>query len=88
MCSRITKIRGIRVCGRSIYRTDTGLKVGFRGPTVDVDQFLADLSLPLAQAIRDAVAAIDTHHARLSLNVLGDLPDTLALPEPDDVRPA
>jgi hypothetical protein len=96
MCNRITKIRGIRVCGRSVYRTDTGLKIGYRGPNVDVDKFIADLNWTLAQAIRDAVQMIDAHHAGKGMDESITLDEALDAQEkmetlrklkPDTVKP-
>src|SRR5262245_41476546 len=65
MCSRITRIRGLKIGGRSVYRTDTGVKVGFRGPTVELQSVLDPLSMPAACSLKDACQAIDDHYARL-----------------------
>jgi hypothetical protein len=88
--STLTKVRGIQVCGRSVYyRHGRGLKCGYQGTVVPVDQFVNDLNITLAQAIRDAVKSIEDHHARKQVDesidireVLDTLPDTL---KPDTV---
>lgn len=59
MCSYQIKLRGVRVCGRSVYRTDCGVKIGWRGPTVTLAAALADLSPLLAAAVEEAVRNVD-----------------------------
>lgn len=44
MCMFKVKVRGITICGRSVYATDTGVKVGWTGPTVSLQDAISDLS--------------------------------------------
>jgi hypothetical protein len=64
MCLWTTRVRGVTVCGRKVYLSDTGLRLGYRGPTVEVERFLADLDPIIANAIRQAMPVIIAHHQR------------------------
>ena len=59
MCAWIVKVQGLKVCGRSVYRTDTGIKVGYQGPTVSLQEACEDLSDFKAGALTTACANID-----------------------------
>src|SRR5262245_2872249 len=64
MCLWQTRVRGATVCGRRVFLTDRGLKLGFQGPTVEVERFLADIDPVIAAAIREAIPVIIEHHQR------------------------
>jgi hypothetical protein len=70
VCMFQIKLKGITVCGRSVYRTDRGLNLGWRGPTQSVASFIADLRPDLAGQIRFAVEVID---GRLRGDLEGEL---------------
>lgn len=55
---------GVKIFGRNVYRCDAGLvKIGWKGPAVPLESALAELSLPLSQALRDACDDIDRNQA-------------------------
>jgi hypothetical protein len=57
-----TRVRGVSVCGRNVYVTDIGCRLGYQGPHVPTDAFLADLRPDLADQIRTAIPFIVAHH--------------------------
>lgn len=58
MCDWIIRVRGVRICGRQAYLTDTGVKLGYAGPTVSLESALEDLSPQKRQTLADSVNAI------------------------------
>ncbi len=59
MCAWIVRVRGIRVCGRQVYRSSEGIKLGYKGPTVSLGSALADLSNDKANQLASACEEID-----------------------------
>jgi hypothetical protein len=59
MCLYSVQVRGITVCGRRVYRTDTGVKVGFQGPTVSLDEACNDLNASKSAYLRESCIEID-----------------------------
>lgn len=59
MCLYSVQVRGITICGRRVYRTDTGVKVGFQGPTVSLDDACNDLNAIKAEYLRTSCIEID-----------------------------
>ena len=54
MCQYLVKVQGIKVCGRSVYVSDTGVKIGYRGPTVPLAVACADLEVSKASYLRES----------------------------------
>lgn len=69
MCLFKIRVRGVKVCGRQMYRTDDGIRLGYNGPTVSLESALSELAFPLANSVRDNIAAIDAKIASGEINV-------------------
>lgn len=85
MCQFKIRVRGVKIAGRQLYYTGvdefSGLnqcRIGYNGPSVNLRDLLAQLSLPLEQAITDSVEAI---RAKIDS---GEIPMGFGLPQ----RPA
>lgn len=60
MCMYTIKIRGVQILGRQAYLTDAGVKLGFMGPVVPVSDAIRQLSIDKANALAEAVEAINS----------------------------
>jgi hypothetical protein len=97
MCAYQSFIRGITICGRRVYATDTGVKVGFAGPTCSLDEACADLNEAKASYLRNAwtaiarkqsvaAAALTTQPASVAGFLTSDAPTAVVISDEDLCR--
>jgi len=87
MCLWKIRIRGVKIAGRQLYRTDAGVRLGYHGPLVSLESLLSELSLPLAQSVTDNVSAIDRKINAGEIDVTRFADRSPAVPNSPDENP-